>query len=129
MGRWLLHSTLLFFTGIWKGSCRKNQIRQSSKRLWRYFFECFENFDRNVFIPIAFSPFKNLKRSSTYSVFVGVKKNVFSLGFFNDSWNWDLVFTILASSFVSIEFKEWLNLLATFFFQLQVYDLFSDSLV
>ena len=69
-----------------------------------------------LFIPIAFLSFKNLRWSSTSSVVVGVRKKVFSLGFFNESWNWDSVLTILASIFVAIELKKWLNSLATLFF-------------
>ena len=71
-------------TGIWKGSCRKNQINQFSKRL-RQYFEYFENLVGMLNIPIDFLSFKSLKRSSTSSAVVGVRKTVFSLGFLNDS--------------------------------------------
>ena len=38
-----------------------------------------------LFIPIALLSFKNLRWSSTSSAVVGVRKKVFSLGFYNDS--------------------------------------------
>ena len=38
-----------------------------------------------LFIPTAVLSFKNLRWSSTSSAVVGVRKKVFSLGFFNDS--------------------------------------------
>ena len=45
------------------------------------------------------------------------KEKGFSLGFFNDSWNWDYsVLAILASIFVAIEFEKWLNSLAALLF-------------
>ena len=103
-------------TGIWKGSCRKNQIKQFSKRLWQYFFECFENLVGMLFIPIDLLSLKSLSRSSTSSAVIGVRKKFFSLGFLNDSWNWDSVLSILASIFVVIELKKCLNSLATLFF-------------
>ena len=86
-----------------------------------------------LFVPIAFQSSKNLRWSSTFSVVVGARKKVFkmvfhlfcccrskekvsSIRFFNESWHWDSVLTILASIYVAIECKKWLNSLATLFF-------------
>ena len=101
--------------GIWKGSCRKNQIKHFSKSLWQYFLNALRILVGMLFIPIALLSFKNLRWSSTSSAVVGVRKKVFSLAFYNDSWNWDSVLTILALIFVATELKKWLNSQPTLF--------------
>ena len=69
-----------------------------------------------LFIPIAFLSFKNLRWSPSSTVVLWVRKRVFSLGFFNDSWNWDSVLTILASIFAATELEKMIKIINNFVF-------------
>ena len=126
MGWKLLNSELLSF--LWRGmtlaflkasgkvSVEKIKLNISVRVYDNIFLNALRILVGMLFIPIALLSFKNLRWSSTSSAVVGVRQKVFSLGFYNDSWNWDSVLTILALIFVATELKKWLNSQPTLFF-------------
>ena len=77
--------TLAFLKASGKVSVEKIKLNISVRVYDNIFLNALRILVGMLFIPIALLSFKNLRWSSTSSAVVGVRKKVFSLGFYNDS--------------------------------------------